>query len=89
MMFFQLHAVNLNAPRIGRFIQNDANFRVDNIARGQRVVKLHITDDISQRCCRKVLNRGDRALHAVSIQLRVCDLEIHHRVDLHRERYPL
>ena len=49
------------------------------------MVELHIADDVPQRRCGKVFNRRNRALHAVGIQLRVGDLEIDDRVDLHRD----
>ena len=48
------------------------------------MVQLQIADDISQSGSGQIFNRGDRAFHAVGIHFRVCNLEIHYSVDLHR-----
>ena len=47
------------------------------------MVEFHVTDDVAQGGRREVLDRRDRALHTVGVQLRVRDLEIDDGVDLH------
>ena len=54
---FKLHAVYLYTPRVGRFIKNGAHLGIDYIPRGQALVKLHITDNISERSRRQIFNR--------------------------------
>ena len=77
---FQLHAVDLDAPRIGSLIQNGAHTRVDRIARGKRTVKIQLTNHITKRGSGKIFNGENGVGH---VQLAVGDLIIHDRVDLH------
>ena len=81
----ELNAVYFDAPCVGGFVEDNSDFCVDDIARSQRVVKLHFADDVSQRCCREIFDSGYRALHAVCIELRVGYLEENDRVYLHRD----
>ena len=77
------YTVNLNAPRIGCFIQNTPHTGIDNIATCQRTVKFQLTDNISERSCRQVFNRIHRVFNAVGIELRIGNLKIDNRVDHH------
>ena len=56
----------------------------DNVTmRIDTVVFYQITDDVT-KCCRcQVLDRHNRILNAVCVELRVRDLEEHDRIDLH------
>ncbi len=47
------------------------------------MVQLQLADDVPERGGGEVLNRGKGPLHAVGVQLRVGDLKIDDRVDLH------
>ncbi|KAF5031883.1 hypothetical protein DSECCO2_623130 [anaerobic digester metagenome] len=80
---FKLNAVDLDAPFVGGGIKDGGDARVDNITRGQRVIQLHIADNVSQRRSSKVFNRRKRALYAVGIKLGVGNLKKHDGVDLH------
>ena len=81
---FQLHAIYLNAPAVGRFVQAGGNLGVDQIAAGQRFVQGHRADDIAQRGSRKVLDGLDGAVDTVSKQLGIKHLEEHNGIDHHR-----
>ena len=80
---FKLNAVDLDAPRVGRLVKDSSDFSIDCVTRGQRVVKLKLADDISERCCSKIFNRRNGILNAVSIKLRVGDLIENNGVNLH------
>ena len=43
----RLHAVDLDAPGVGRFVEDTADFRIDRIAGGERMIELHLADDIT------------------------------------------
>ena len=79
----QLHAVDLDAPRIRGLVQNGAHPGVDGVAAGEGLVQLHIADDVAEGGGCQVLNGVHGVLHAVGVQLGVGDLEINDRVDLH------
>ena len=48
------------------------------------MIQLHLANDIAQRGSAQVLDRCDRILHAVCVQLRIRDLKKDNCVDLHR-----
>ena len=79
----ELHAVDLDAPRVGGFVEDLAHLGVDDVAAGQALVELEIADEVTQRRCREVLDREDRLLDAVGVELRVGDLVVDDGVDLH------
>ena len=78
-----LHAGHLDAPLIRCFIQNRLHLAVDGLAAGQRLVKLHVTDDIAERRRRKILKTRNRILHTVGIKARIKHLHENNGVDLH------
>ena len=80
---FQFDTVDLNAPRVGRFVQNHANFRIDGVARGQGAVEFQFTDNITKRGRGQVFNRRQRRFYTVSVKLRVGNLEKYDRINLH------
>ena len=47
------------------------------------MVQLQIADDVAQGGRAQVFDCGNRAFHTVCIELRVRDLEIHNRINLH------
>ena len=79
----KLHTVDLDAPRVGGFIEDGAHFGVDNVARGKRLVEFKVTDDVAQCGCRQIFDSDHGMLHAVGIQLRVGNLIIDDRINLH------
>ena len=79
----QLHAGDLDAPGIGGFIQHGFQTLVDGVAAGEGLVKLHLTDDITESGGAEVLQTGQRRFDAVDIQFRIEDLAEHDGVDLH------
>ena len=79
----QLHAVHLDAPLVGGVIEHTAQARVDNVARGERLVQLHLADDVTQRGLRELLNGVGQVVDFIDSLERVHDLEIEQRVNLH------
>ena len=53
------------------------------VSAGEGLVQLQVTDDVAQGGGSEVLNGGHGILHPIGVQLRVGDLEIDHRIDLH------
>ena len=78
-----LHAGHLDAPLIGCFIQNGLHLAVDGLTAGQRLVELHVTDDIAEGRCRKILKTRNRILYAVGIKTRIEHFHENNGVDLH------
>ena len=81
---FYFNAVYLNAPRVGRFVQNTAHSRVDDVAARKRAVQFQFADNVTQRRCRQVLDGVHRIFDAVGKQFRVGYLKINDGVDHHR-----
>ena len=79
----QLHAVDLDAPGVGRFVKDGAHLGVDDVAAGEGLVELHFADDVAERRGGEVLDGVHRVLDAVGVELGVGDLKIDDRVDLH------
>jgi len=81
----ELDAVDLDAPWVGCFIEDEAHFGIDQVTRGQGLVQLEIADDVTQRCGGEILDCHDRILDAVGIQFGIGDLVEKDCVDLHRD----
>ena len=79
----QLHAVDLDAPRVGGLVQNGAHLGVDGVAAGEALVQLQLADDVTQGGSGQILDGAHGILHAVGVQLGIGDLEVDDRVDLH------
>ena len=52
----QLYAVHLHTPLVGGVVQHGAQLGIDGVARGQRLVQLQLTDDVTQRCLCQLLD---------------------------------
>ena len=79
----QLHTVDLDAPRVGSFVQDRAHLGVDHITAGQAFIQLQFTDDVTQRRRRKILNGNHRLFNTIGKELRIRHLEVDNRIDLH------
>ena len=78
-----LHTVDLDAPRVGGFIEHHAYLGIDVFSAGQRFVKFQFTDDISEGGGSEVFDGVHRAFHTIGIEFRIGYLEINYRVYLH------
>ena len=79
----ELHAGDLDAPGVGRLVEDGAHLGVDDVAGGQGLVELQIADDITKGGGGQGLHGDHRLLHAIGIELRIGDGEVDHGVDLH------
>ena len=52
----ELHAVDLDAPGVGRLVEDGAHLGVDDVAGGKGLVELEIADDVAERCGRERLH---------------------------------
>ena len=69
-----LDAVDLDAPRVGRLVEDGTHLRVDGVAGNERRVKVELADDVADRGGGEVLDRDNGVFHAVAKELRVEDL---------------
>ena len=80
---FSAAASSISADAIVGFVEDLAHLGVDDVAAGQALVKLQVADEVAQRRGREVLDRKDRLLDAIGVELRVGDLVVNDGVDLH------
>lgn len=78
-----LYPVDLDAPGVGGLVQQGAHLGVDGVAAGEGLLQIHVADDVAHGGDAQVLNGGHGPLHPVGVELRVGDLEVENRVDLH------
>ena len=79
----QLYAGNFNAPRIGGFVQNGAHFGVNDVAGSEGLIQFQIANDVTQSGSGEGFHSDHGLLHAVGVQLGICNLEIHNGINLH------
>ena len=79
----QLHTVHLDAPFVCCIVEHGAKLCVDGVARCERLVQLHLADDVSQRCLCELLNGVRQVVDLVNSLEWVHNLEIEQGVDLH------
>ncbi len=79
----ELDTGDLEAPRVGGFIQDRFHALVDLVAGRQGLVQLHFTDDVTKGGRGKVLQTGQGIFHAVDVELRIEDFTEDDGVDGH------
>ena len=79
----QLYTVHLDTPLVGGIVEHGTQLRVDGVARGQRLVEFHLTNDVTQCRLRQLLDSIRQVVDFVYRLERVDDLEIQQRIDLH------
>ena len=77
----QLNAIYLYAPLVCSLIQDDAELRVDGVARGERLVELQLANHITQGCLRKLLDGVGEVVNLVNRLHGVNNLEVEQRID--------
>ena len=74
---------HLDSPGIGCLVQDRLHLGVDGLTRGERLVELHVADDVAQRRRGQVLQAGEGILDTVREQLGIENLHEHDGIDLH------
>src|SRR5699024_130666 len=81
----QLDAGDLDAPFVGRFVEDRGDLGVDDVSGGEGRVEVEVADDVPEGGRRQVLDRRNRAVNAVGEQLRIGNQVEDDGVDLHRD----
>ena len=78
----QLDARHVDAPADRRFLDHVTHPLVDRVAGTERLIELHLADDVAERRARERLERKRQILDGVCRLLRIGDAIIDHRVDV-------
>ena len=76
-----LHPADEHAPLVGGVVEDLAQLGIDLVAGRQRLVELHVADDVSQVGLRQLGDRHHEIGHVVDEPLGVGRLVVDHRVD--------
>ena len=79
----QLDPVDADAPLAGRAVEDPAQLVVHLVARGERLVERHRADHVAERRHREQVDRREVVGDLVRRRLRVGDLEVDDRLDVH------
>ena len=79
----KLYAVDFDTPLIGSVVKHTAQLGVDRVARGQRLIQFHLTNDVSQGSLRELLNGIGQIVDLINSLERIHNLEIEQGIDLH------